>query len=182
LFKCFAESWIYQQRLGFDMVDKSQTYLAWAAETKEHPFKPEVLRKAVASGSSLYEKLKKLPEVLNSNGTPPTPPGELPSSDQFATSMQHVLNRLVHDFDGKGSRLATNFLGVESSYLLLKRLNRFALLNGPESEAMRRLYLKLSIRMNVWPTLKRKAGPLLYPQNKGIAILFLNIGCLTVSS
>jgi hypothetical protein len=179
LFKCFAESWIYQQKLGFDMVDKSQKYLAWAAETKEHPFKPEALRQAVSSGSSLYEKLTTLPEVLSSNGTPP-PPGELPSSDQFATSIQHVLNRLVKDFDGEGSRLAI-VLGFESPYWLLRRLDRFVLLSGPEAEAMRRLYLKLSIRMNVWPTLKSKAGPLLYPQNKGIAILFLNMECLTVA-
>jgi len=32
--------------------------------------------------------------------------------------------------------------------------------------------------MNLWPTLRNRLGPFLYPQNNGIAILLLNAGCL----
>lgn len=176
LFKCFTEKWVNQQRLGSEMVDKSQKYLAWAAETNKHPFKPASLRTIVSSGSSLYEQLKNLPAA--NGGAQPV--GELPVSDGFDTSMQHVVNDLVHGFDGEGSRLAVNALGVVSPYLLLRRLKRFEKMGGHEGDSIRRLFLKLSIRMNVWPKLTKKAGPLLYPQNEGIATLFLNLKCLKV--
>jgi len=180
LFKCVVESGIYRSDrsdLGMTAVRDSQDYLAWAALTSEHPFQPQKLRDILRHNDSLYGMLKELPGRLDASATAQA--GSLPDYLPIEQATQQALKTLVQRFKGQGSRLARGPLSSSPSpEALLRNLGKFENLDGPRGDSMRRLYLKLSIRMNLWPTLRNRLGPFLYPQNNGIAILLLNAGCL----
>ncbi len=176
LFKCVIESCIHQlYTRDREILSKSQAYLAWAAETPAGPFQPSKIIAHTAADESFYKTLLELPNDKSLAGLQPQ--GSLPGDPTFYNTVQSVLKQLARKFKGKGSRLAIDLLHRRGSpIVLLSRLRKFDRFSQPGDEAMRRLFLKLSTRMRIWPNLD--PGPFLYPYNNGIATLLLNSGCI----
>jgi hypothetical protein len=142
-------------------LDTTWAALAKVACEPSQPFSPNSIVRLAATARGVYASLR---------GN--VPGAELPESALIEDSVNLICRQLATRFNGQGSRLAGGRLLWKNGAadLLLRRLARFD--RYRESESIRRLFLKLSVRMGVWPQMT--PGPFLYPLNLGIASLLLN--------
>lgn len=181
LFGCAIERRIHQLYPGDrTKLTESWQYLCWASMIPERPFNPENLKSLKSSDREFYQFLRELGSQDRSTYTQSE--GVLPNSQLISNTVENLLACLVKESQGRAKSLATGHLFHRrgSPSLLLRRLKRIKGFHLHEDESIRRLFLKLGVRMGVWPFID--LGPFLYPYNSGIAILLLNSNCLSTSA
>ena len=173
LFKVAVEKPIHQlYPRNSGVLDDSHKYLAWIANSSRRMYSPEFLREFNDQQNNLsyYQHLRS-----QANGNQPE--GSLPHDILIDQIVQDVFEKLVEKYNGNAFSLAINRLHRDGSATkLLKELDNFNIF----SESYKRLYLKLCVRMNVWPNMN--PGPFLFPYANGIAIYFLNSHSIEVAS
>jgi hypothetical protein len=168
-FGCVIEHWVHRLIKDRTRLNQMWRYLAWAANSAERPFAPAQLS---AHRADYFDFLRGINEHI------PGGQGELPVRQEISEATNNGADWLATEWHSDASRLATsNIFNRPSPITLLESLERTSPFN--ESDGLRRLYLKLSARMRVWPQFD--PGPFLYPFYSGIALLLLNSGCILVS-
>jgi hypothetical protein len=148
-------------------------YMSWIASSTQRPFTPANVREH-SSGEGFFEFL----QDAGKSEDPESPKGQLPDLPSIKSAVDEAARWLEAEWAGDASKLATsNIFGRPSAETLLDNLEQVDPFS--KSESIRRLYLKLSARMKVWPQMD--PGPFLYPFYDGIALLLLNAGCIVVS-
>lgn len=173
-FGCVIEHFVHGLALPPESLNLMWRYMAWAATTTEQPLDPSRL---VSSGAVQHGRyFETLQEVGNAHSG--KHPGVLPVSPQIADAVNQAATWLVFNYAGNARDLSKSVLRSSSSPNVV-----WDNLSGVEpfhsSDALRSLFLKLAMRMQVWPEMK--PGAFLFPYYAGLPVLFLNGGCLVVA-
>jgi hypothetical protein len=161
-FGCVVEHWVHRLLKDKTKLNEMWKYLSWAASSSEHAFAPAQVS---AHREGYFEFLRGVgTRVAGAQG-------ELPLLQEVREAVDGAAEWLAAEWRGDATRLATsNIFNQPSPQTLLDNLAAASPFN--DSDGLRRLYLKLSARMKVWPQMD--PGPFLYPFYVGIALLLLN--------
>jgi hypothetical protein len=168
-FGCVIEHWVHKLINDRTRLNEMWKYLAWAASSSEKPFTTAQIS---AHSAGYFEFLRDIKTSVA------RAEGDLPVLQEIKEAVDAAAGWLVKEWSGDAGRLATsNIFKQPSPQTLLENLENASPFS--ESDGLRRLYLKLSARMRVWPQMD--PGPFLYPFYSGIALLLLNADCILVS-
>lgn len=168
-FACVIEHFVHRLIKDRTRLHEMWRYLAAAASSSEHPFAPT---QVAAHRTDYFDFLRGVRERIAGAQ------GELPVRQEIKDAVDNSAAWLVSEWGGNASRLAvSNIFNQPTPPTLLENLEQVSPFR--ENDGLRRLYLKLSARMRVWPQMD--PGQFLYPFYSGIALLLLDSGCILVS-
>jgi hypothetical protein len=173
LVACAVEKCIHELNAGQRQVGNAAwEFLRWARSQPSRPFGACQISDDIGSGQSFYSQLRNLAQP------PANPVGTLPDSIYIDGVVEKVRSRLSGKFEGHGSRmLRRHFLGSGfRRRRLIRELREFA---GYEDGSEEGVFLKLAVDHRLWEV--SDSEPFVFPYNEGVALLFLNSGCVVAS-
>jgi hypothetical protein len=173
-FGCVIEHFVHQLHLPPQSLNGMWRYLAWAATATEQPLNPS---RVVEYGATQRGRYFAALQAVGDSHTGERK-GELPVVAQIAEAVNQAAAWLASNYAGSARELAKSVLRPTPSPNVVWE-NLASAEPFRSSIDLRSLFLKLAMRMQVWPEMR--PGAFLFPYYAGLPVLFLNAGCLVVS-
>ncbi len=173
-FGCVIEHYVHQLFREPGRLNAMWRYLAWAANLPEQPLGPVcVIAHETIQRDGYFAVLQALSDSHSNKSW-----GELPVAPKIADAVNQAAGWLASKYAGNARELSKSVLRRSSSPNVVWD-NLASVEPFRSSTDLRSLFLKLAMRMQVWPDME--PGAFLFPYYSGLPVLFLNAGCLVVA-